>query len=109
MSVDKEKKPAKTAAKPKKATTATEEGKKTVTRAAKSELTAKKSAPKAKPSAKAAANKSEAVIPVTNATPRPTHAQIADLAYSYFLQRRGQHGHHEQDWFRAERELKGIL
>jgi hypothetical protein len=41
--------------------------------------------------------------------PRPSHEQIAHVAYGYFLQRHGQHGHHEQDWFRAEQELLRLL
>jgi hypothetical protein len=28
------------------------------------------------------------------------------LAHSYWLQRGRQHGHHEEDWFRAERALR---
>lgn len=32
---------------------------------------------------------------------------IAKLAHSYWLQR-GEHGSHEEDWFRAEQELLGI-
>jgi len=34
------------------------------------------------------------------------HEDIAALAYSYWLQRGRQHGHHEEDWFRAERALR---
>jgi hypothetical protein len=36
----------------------------------------------------------------------PTHEQIARRAYELFLSRGGQHGHHEDDWLQAERELK---
>jgi hypothetical protein len=36
----------------------------------------------------------------------PTHEQIARRAYEIFLARGGGHGRHEDDWFRAERELK---
>lgn len=32
--------------------------------------------------------------------------EIAALAHSYWLERGGQHGAHEDDWFRAEQELK---
>jgi hypothetical protein len=32
--------------------------------------------------------------------------QIAKRAYELFLARGGQHGHHEQDWQQAERELR---
>ena len=34
-----------------------------------------------------------------------THARIADLAYSYWLERGDAHGSPEADWLRAEREL----
>jgi hypothetical protein len=36
----------------------------------------------------------------------PTSEQIARRAYEIFLARGGTHGHHEDDWFQAERELK---
>jgi hypothetical protein len=36
----------------------------------------------------------------------PTHEQIARRAYELFLARGGNHGHHQDDWFQAERELK---
>jgi len=32
--------------------------------------------------------------------------EIAALAHSYWLERGGQHGSHEEDWFRAEQVLK---
>jgi hypothetical protein len=35
----------------------------------------------------------------------PTHEQIARRAFELFLARGGEHGHHEEDWARAEREL----
>ncbi|HEV2462810.1 MAG TPA: DUF2934 domain-containing protein [Acidobacteriaceae bacterium] len=35
----------------------------------------------------------------------PTHEQIAELARKYWAQRGYADGHHEEDWFRAEREL----
>jgi hypothetical protein len=35
-----------------------------------------------------------------------THEQIARRAYEIFLARGGEHGHHEQDWAQAERELR---
>jgi hypothetical protein len=40
------------------------------------------------------------------ATDTVRHQDIAALAYSYWLQRGRQHGHHEEDWFRAERALR---
>jgi Protein of unknown function (DUF2934) len=44
--------------------------------------------------------------PPRNAPTLPTREQIARRAYELFLARGGAHGHHEQDWFQAERELK---
>jgi len=35
----------------------------------------------------------------------PTHEQIAMLAHRYYEERGWQDGFHEQDWYRAEREL----
>lgn len=36
------------------------------------------------------------------------HDEVARLAHSYWQQRGGQHGHHMEDWFRAEQELKTL-
>jgi len=36
---------------------------------------------------------------------RPTHAEIARLAYSYWEARGRKHGHAVEDWLRAERDL----
>ncbi|MGO9936368.1 MAG: DUF2934 domain-containing protein [Terracidiphilus sp.] len=33
--------------------------------------------------------------------------EIARLAHQYWAERGHQHGHHEEDWFRAEQELLG--
>ncbi len=38
-------------------------------------------------------------------SPAPSHEQIAQRAYELYLSRGGEHGHHEQDWTQAEREL----
>jgi DUF2934 family protein len=35
----------------------------------------------------------------------PTHEQIAELARKYWAQRGYTNGHHEEDWFLAEKEL----
>jgi hypothetical protein len=35
------------------------------------------------------------------------HEEVARLAHSYWQQRGGKHGHHMEDWFRAEQELRG--
>lgn len=53
---------------------------------------------------KTTANKqtvSEQVIATT-----PNHEEIARLAQQYWAERGHQHGQHEQDWLRAERELR---
>jgi len=34
------------------------------------------------------------------------HDQVAQLAHRYFIERGHQHGHHEDDWYRAEQELR---
>jgi hypothetical protein len=39
----------------------------------------------------------------------PTHFEIAELAHTYFVERGHQHGFHEHDWYRAERELRAKL
>jgi len=38
---------------------------------------------------------------------RVPHEDVARLAHSYWQQRGGKHGHHMEDWFRAEKELRG--
>jgi hypothetical protein len=40
--------------------------------------------------------------------PEPTHEQIAELARKYFHEHGGHGATAEEDWLRAERELKGI-
>lgn len=37
----------------------------------------------------------------------PTHDQVAELARKYWAERGYKDGHHEEDWFRAEQELRG--
>ena len=39
--------------------------------------------------------------------PPPSHEEIARLAYAHWEARGRQHGSHEADWYRAERELMG--
>jgi len=34
-------------------------------------------------------------------------ADVAQLAHSYYRERGHKHGHHIEDWFRAEQELRG--
>jgi hypothetical protein len=39
----------------------------------------------------------------------PSHEQVSLLAYEYWAERGWHHGHADQDWLRAERELmKGM-
>ena len=45
--------------------------------------------------------------PAFAAPPAPTHEQIARLAHSYWEARGRQGGSAEQDWLRAEAELRG--
>lgn len=54
---------------------------------------------------KAAARKKVSQPKVTQM--RASHDEIAKLAHRYFIERGHQHGHHEEDWLRAERELRG--
>jgi len=111
MSTDK-KKPTQAAAKPKKAVAADTADKKPKAAAAKakSETVVKKTPPKAKTATKSAiaAGIPEATARVASTNSHPTYGQISARAYGYFLERHGQHGYHEQDWFRAEQELLGI-
>ncbi len=43
----------------------------------------------------------------TTPAPAPSHHEIAQLAHRFWKERGGHHGAHEQDWFRAEQELRG--
>jgi hypothetical protein len=49
----------------------------------------------------------EVMVPVTPAS-RPSHDEIARLAYSYWQARGYQHGSAEADWLRAEAELANL-
>ncbi len=58
-------------------------------------------------------NKSSAKKPVASANGTTngigssiSHDQVALLAHRFFEERGRKHGHHEEDWFRAERELR---
>ncbi|MGO8934052.1 MAG: DUF2934 domain-containing protein [Terracidiphilus sp.] len=35
-----------------------------------------------------------------------SHDQVAHLAHRFFIERGHAHGHHEEDWFRAEQALR---
>ena len=108
MSIEKEKKPRKA---PAKKTEAVADAEKKTKAATKPKVAAaagtKAAAPKAKAAAKsaAAAGVPAAAVAMTKGSERPTHEQIAERAYSLFIERGWRHGHHEQDWFRAEQEL----
>ena len=116
MSIEKEKKPLKAPAKKapaKKAVASTETkakaaAKPKVAEAPKAAAPKAGAAPKAKAAAKSAeaAGVPEAAAAVAKVAPWPTHQQIAELAHKYFAERGWKHGHHEQDWLRAERELR---
>ncbi len=70
---------------------------------------AKKAEPKAIAAKPAKATKT-VKAPKAKATVTPisiSHDQIAQLAHRYWAERGRQHGHHEEDWYRAERELLG--
>jgi hypothetical protein len=36
-----------------------------------------------------------------------SHEKVAELAHRFWAERGGAHGSHEEDWFRAEQELRG--
>lgn len=38
---------------------------------------------------------------------RVSEDKVAELAHRYWIERGRQHGHHVEDWFRAEQELRG--
>jgi F0F1-type ATP synthase epsilon subunit len=85
---------------PKKKTTAS----KTATKA-----TATKAATAAKPP-KTAAKKTNGAAAETVAVNgniiQISREEVAMLAHSYWQRRGFKHGHHEEDWFRAEQELR---
>ena len=61
--------------------------------------------PRPPPPSKPAATSNQPASVASLPPMRPTHEQIAKRAYELFLARGGQHGHHEEDWRHAEREL----
>lgn len=70
----------------------------------------KKSTSKAKSNGGAAAAPAEARIPSTMATVTTmtlSVEQVRARAYELYLERRGNGGTAEEDWFRAEAELRG--
>ena len=69
--------------------------------------TVKKTKAPAKPR-KAPAKKTVNNVEAIDAQQRGvSHDDVARLAHSYWKQRGGAHGNHEDDWYRAEQELRG--
>jgi hypothetical protein len=66
---------------------------------------AKTAAPNGTAPKKAAPSRKTAKAKVTPIT--VTYEEIATLAHRFWTERGGQHGYHEEDWFRAEQELLG--
>jgi hypothetical protein len=62
-------------------------------------------APKAAKPRKAAAKTETA--PANGKPVSISREQIAQLAHRFWTERGHTHGHHEEDWFRAEQELRG--
>jgi hypothetical protein len=40
--------------------------------------------------------------------PKVSHDDVARLAHRYWKERGARDGNHEEDWYRAERELRGM-
>ena len=78
----------------------------TVKKSTRKPKTASKTTTPAKPRKKAAAaqnsNRNGHVTEI-----RISHEQVAMLAHRFWIDRGFQHGHHEEDWLRAEQELLG--
>ena len=77
--------------------------KKTAAKTAKPAAKTTKPAATAKPVAKLS---SHAVMTAKTKT-SPSHEEIAVLARQYWADGGHRHGHHEQDWLRAEQKLTG--
>jgi Protein of unknown function (DUF2934) len=57
--------------------------------------------------AKSASQKSQNGSRSQNGAAKVSDEQIRERAYQLYLERGRQHGNHEDDWFRAESELRG--
>lgn len=68
--------------------------------------TMKKANVTAKPRKKAVKTKDEPANAEASHNSRASHDEIARLAHQYWLERGKQHGSHEEDWLRAEKELR---
>jgi hypothetical protein len=71
------------------------------------EDTVKKTKATAKPR-KAATPKKKSSEVAQMPNPKPTREEIEQLARNYWVQRGYQDGYAEQDWLRAEQELRGM-
>lgn len=69
--------------------------------------TVKKTKAPAKPRKAAAKKTANNVESIDAKQHSVSHDDVARLAHSYWKQRGGDHGHHEEDWYRAEQELRG--
>ena len=58
------------------------------------------------PKQEVAAKQEAAVQQAAPVRTGPTDEQISYRAYEIFIARGGEHGHHDQDWQQAERELR---
>jgi hypothetical protein len=74
--------------------------------AAKAVKTAAKKAPAKKAPAKKVVS-GKVTVAASAGKKAPSHQEIADLAHHYWKERGHHHGSHEQDWVRAEKELRG--
>ena len=72
--------------------------------------TVKKTKAPAKPR-KAPAKKTANKVETLSAPPQPqpvvSHDEVARLAHRFWHERGRVDGHHEEDWYRAEQELRG--
>ena len=108
MSVEDEKKPRKAPAKKK--TSAASPANAAATAKVKTAAAPKSAAPKKAPAKKV----SEVPAPTPDGEAkvskrRPTNAEISERAHGYFVARGRRHGHHDEDWLRAEQDLLGDL
>jgi hypothetical protein len=65
----------------------------------------------AKPKAAAKPRKTAAKsngVPSNVTEMKPPIDQVAKLAHRFWAERGHKHGHHEEDWYRAEQELRGM-
>jgi hypothetical protein len=49
----------------------------------------------------------KATVTEISAHVMPSYEEVAQLAHRYWVERGHKHGHHVEDWFRAEQELRG--